>query len=224
MSILNTWVSDDRKRALIGVDTEVAFLGPDPGGRFAAATGVQVGDRHASSKVFILPHAGAVMAGRGTLGFMQLVFMIAMGRPLRDFDELRKRMQSILCDARMALRVQAEAGHALAGSAGAQEIVIIGWSSQHGQVEAVLHELRRNGTSEVSEIDCERVCPWVDAQGEPEEPCSVEAMTRLARAQATFVRANPPPGMSAAHVAIGGDTIVVEIRKGGMTIVNVGAA
>jgi hypothetical protein len=158
--------------------------------------------------MFLLVHANAILAGRGSLLFLQAVHTAvnyggfdAMCQRARDlFDQLVKISGDV---AKMQ-------GHELEAR---NELLLVG-PSAHAGGRIVGRWFKKDGASPLVEEDAHPtvVTPWDSQMPYPGDPCSIGAMVWLARAQARFIRERAP------EQAGGGQFIVAEIWRHRMAI------
>lgn len=191
MSILNYSVSP--QRATIFVDT------------LSSGGGVKV---HAN-KLFPLPHANMIVAGRGSLALIaQAAYMCAA---LADVDQVRRELPGNLMQVLRALRATAPGEHSL----GAQDIVVFGHSPEFGEMIAARFDLAPGALA--FEVDVE----VVESEG-PACPGAVPAIwdaesgMALAREQLRRV------GLQSQGAALGGRLVMATLTPAGIEVRTVG--
>lgn len=200
MSIVNVWTSPER--ALVGVDTEIR--------------NVQSGQLSHASKLFVLPHARLVVAGRGLHVFPVSVFaMLAQDPGVNDFDTACDAMAGTLKNAFDMMTAMLEHRRITVEAADSQQIIVAGWSrSQDGALASLWEQrTREDGFHETEIADPGYLCPWEGSQGKPIEPADAQAMVRLMRDQVDHVRTVCPPGSP-----IGGRLVLAEITRNAVTV------
>ena len=114
MSILTCWVTP--ARALVGVDT-LALRADGSAGEFG--------------KMYVLPQAAAVFAGRGGADFLTVVYVTLQAQGGK-FDDIAERLPALLNTLMRALSAQFAALKDDAGAARLQlqQLVFVGWSDR----------------------------------------------------------------------------------------------
>lgn len=191
MSIVNVWL--EPSVALVGVDTD----GLDQ----------RAGVRRNCGKMFPLPHAGCVVAGRGESRFLGCI-AVALASMGEDFDDLSQAIRP-LCD--QTIQEFRQLGTVPEGLT--LELVLVGFSWARNRMAGVELELRP-GAERFTQEDTERECvaPWHESLEGLPSPSSVANMTVLARAQARLLRSMGP------NVAGGGKLIMARMERQEMRI------
>jgi hypothetical protein len=201
MSLINVFLSSSK--ALIGVDTE----GSDP----------KTGQFITISKMVHLPHANVVMAGRGTQGFLMLLFLMVIETDARaqsegDFDSLVKSMPEIFANTYKL--IDANRPHGVDSTIlDDQQIVLAGWSNLLNRMHAICCTKRGPG-GEIEMVEIEEpgyIMPWDDNWGEAPEGDDHRAMMALALAQTRHVKQESP------GTAMGGRLLVAELTRHSMS-------
>ena len=200
MSLINVFLSPSQ--ALIGVDTE--------------AVNHRTGEFMVANKMIHLAHLNVVMAGRGTQGFLLVLFTMASQIQVEDFDSLANVMPLTIEGAYNAIGAH-KAGDPDLHFSDEQEIVLAGWSALHGRMRAVCY--RRNSPAHEIEIieieDPGYMMPWSDKWGEPPEGDGRRGMFDLALAQTKNAKRESP------GVAMGGRLLIAELMRGGMSFTSI---
>jgi len=188
MSILGCWVAPTK--VIVHVDT----LG---GNGLAGAGGI--------SKLFTFAHASTVLAGRGNVAFLGMVFMLLQPRVGLGFDDLEDEMPATLqaaidLDTKALMR-------------GPQNVLLAGYSRRHERMVARYWEL----DSSIGRIAKHLVEPAVIAPGRGGDGAfrglpTFQDVAALARRQVAYAREEQPDW------PVGGELICAEIARGTMTI------
>lgn len=200
MTILNVFVYGEGAHALIGVDT----------------TGTSTEMRVATSKMMPLVHIPAVIAMRGTVGFLQLVTLTAATSSV-DFDGMLEQMPTILAGSFQGLvEFQKRGGIDKASPIESQMIAAVGWSEREQKI------LLREWTQETAgkgfiagDVLPYLVAPWDQEIDHLTRVTTHQDMARLARAQLQLMKDR------ARHLATGGKLIVARISRGNLGIQHV---
>jgi hypothetical protein len=187
VTILNVALAKDR--ALIATNTE----------------GVRMVDlvKTRCSKLFPLPHANAVVAGRGQLATIFNVYSDALAQ-MSDFDCIAKAMQSIV--KRRHADLVAEFKRAAIGVDTDVQILLVGWSEARGQMAGYLYT--PNATHDLLERGG-FLSPWEGKWGAaPALDLDPDGMQTLVEQQSTHAEAGDHPGM-----AWGGDVLLAEVAR-----------
>lgn len=168
MTIINIHL--EQRRALVAANTQGVFPGVE--GRALNA-----------SKVFAIPHANAVVAGRGPLALVFNIFAACHGLP--DLDAVFRDLEPI-AHARSALFREEVKRLGAAVSADA-EVYLVGWSAYCQRMVCSLCRVHADGRVEVEELG-NVWAPWEASWGEkPADLATDEAMARAARLQRSHV-------------------------------------
>jgi len=203
MSILNTFVTPTR--ALVGVDTAAhVYSAVDMSSVEQAANGaVEV------SKLIPLPHANALIAGRGVSEMLIIVFASVMSSRM-GFDEAFLAMDKTLEISLQLLRQQiAGAGLQDPTLIHSQEIVFVGWSQKLNQVIGVRYTKAPNEDRFAGRA----LSGWGIAPGgqwtiNNVPPCDTrESMTRMMQEQVSWL------AKTHSSEGFGGRPIIAEITK-----------
>jgi len=185
MSLLNVWLEPGV--ALIGVDTD----------------GVDVaGVRRNVGKLFPIPHAGCVLAGRGESRFLGCIAaaICSMGE---EFDDLAAVLKRLADQTVSELRPMGGIPEGLK-----LELVLVGFSWARNRMAGIELELEPGAAQFAQdEIELEHVTPWDDSLAALPSPSSPANMAVLARAQARLLRSMGP------NVAGGGKLIIASIER-----------
>lgn len=182
MSLCNVQV--EPHRALVAVDTACLSRGRLTEG----------------SKLAVLPHMMAVLAGRGMTGFLGMVHAYYLELPA-DFDDTEGDLRLTL----NVLRTHLITAHPVHATAFEAEIVLVGYSPSRGRMVAALCRCPA-GAKEFTY----QPIPWcvLGAHadlGEIPPMSSVEAMEALARRQVALFRQRDP------STAIGGRLLIATL-------------
>lgn len=191
MSLLNVWVSP--ARALIGVDTA------------AKAPKHQAIE---ASKLLHLPHSNLVLASRGEISFLGMVFgQIHRATSTLDFDQLEVDLPTAL-PVMLAEYLAFAQSHGVDRSGLESEIALVGWSERRQRIAGMAYQ-RCPGKQEfdAAEIDPWRIGPNADWPKPPPPPDCVLFHQMIARDQVKFMREAHP------ECAIGGRLLVTELTR-----------
>lgn len=202
MSLLNIVVEDDR--ALVSVDTEVGIaIESDPTGAQRRRLGLTGMERFAGSKLFVVPHANAVVALRGS---SQLLLMLATNlcaSAVATFDDLADCFVDAVetCHALLTSRFPSTSVHP------EQSAHAVGWSDREQQMVVVAAK-RKPGTDRYTLDDTagQIVSPWPFTERAP-SIVSRGQLLDLSREQIRRVRAMDP------DVVLGGELLLVELTR-----------
>lgn len=203
MTIVNAFIHEDGSMGLVGVDTE----GTHPDG----AVGAQV------SKMTALPHLPAIIATRGVVGFLPLVFL-SCATALSDLDTLIAAMPAVLPPMHERL-VQWKTAGTLAAEApiDALSVVLLGWSTKQSRVIGAYFEQLDPGVGfAATEIRTSHISPWDESLEGLAPPAGRFAMYDLAKAQCNLIQRRAPTG------AGGGRFLVARLTSNGVEIRDVG--
>lgn len=133
MSLIQCWIEDDRAR--VAVDTRA-----NPGGAFS--------DSDEMSKLIPLPHAGVVVAFRGSmLGFFNLLAQLLLTQGNGGFDEISSALSRRVSDA------HSRWPEGLPPEAGKFEFWMVGYSAQVARMACMVSAVSlAHGTSDAVEI------------------------------------------------------------------------
>lgn len=185
MSLLNVWL--EPAVALVGVDTD---------GLDAAGVRRNVG------KLFPIPHAGCVLAGRGESRFLGCI-AAAICNMGEDFDDLASVLKQLADQTAGEFRQMGGIpdGFKL-------ELVLVGFSWARNRMAGVEVVLEPGAAQFVEdEIELEHVTPWHESLTGLPSPSSPANMAVLARAQARLLRSMGP------NVAGGGKLIMARLER-----------
>jgi len=197
---LVAWVSADR--ALIGMDTRMTALEPDPTsalGQQLARERAAVGDRIVEgSKLLSLPHARLVLAHMGPGAFLGSVFLACQAQQGGDdFDALDAKLPAILAGAFAVLLEQRRSLFPEVPEAAirGQLVLLAGWSARRSRVCATVFQQRPQqegfrrvpmaGFDEAEDPRGRRfAAPWsIEKSGPLPFASTPEVMEQVARAQ-----------------------------------------
>jgi hypothetical protein len=200
MSLINVFLSPSK--ALIGVDTE----------GFCHKTGQYI---PVGKMLHLLP-ANAILAGRGSAGFLFLLHQRLWAESIstggaNDFDSIVEVMPQMFAD---AFRAVEDGAQEVAGfDPFNQEIIFVGWSVSLNRMRAIEYARRgRRKDLQINEIeDPGYISPWDDKWGTAPEGETRQAMAKLSLAQTHNVKRESP------QTAIGGQLMIAELTRFGMT-------
>lgn len=183
MSVLNCFVTP--RHILISADTR--------GGR--AGESVEV------SKILVLPHMPALIAGRGRIDYQGTIAWYAHTRCLPDFDSLADHIEQAMDEAE---RILLQQGVPLSPDE-AQLVVISGWSARAGRLVLLKCERKAPGAPlQITPASSSCVGPWDEpAMGPPPHVSNTQDMIDLARRQVEHYAGEP---------GFGGRLLVAEIQ------------
>lgn len=163
-----------------------------------------------TSKLVIIPHANAVLAGRGVLLMLTAVYGMIHSQS-HSFDDAFLKFDQILDQSLKALRAQlASAGFQDPTEINAQEIVFVGWSGElkriiGGRWRKETHEAAFSGSA-LTNWGISPHCSWtVDTM--PAQPNTRESMVDVMQQQVDWATKNHP------GLGFGGRPIIVEITE-----------
>jgi len=145
MSLLNVWVSHATARVV--VDTE---------GR------TDEGEYFELSKMVALPHANAVIAGRGINTFLAMVVEALQLRKAPSFDAMAEQMPAVLQTVTGYLKTQSDIPHEVIHD---QEIVLVGWSNWLMRMNAIAYASKTAAGFVETEFSKMYYSPWLDSWG-----------------------------------------------------------
>lgn len=185
MSIVNVWL--EPSVALVGVDTD---------GLDAAGVRRNVG------KLFPIPHAGCVLAGRGESRFLGCI-AAALCNVGEDFDDLASSLKQLADQSVGEFRQMGAVPEGMR-----LELVLVGFSWMRNRMAGIELQLEPGAAQFVEEeIELEHVAPWHESLTGLPSPSSPANMAVLARAQARLLRSMGP------NVAGGGKLIMASIER-----------
>lgn len=163
MSIFNAVLIDDFRACLIGVDSEVVDL-------------ANPGRRPSTTKLWYLPHARCVVAGRGHVGFLASVG-VGVTNPftIDDVDDIAAMLASVFAAVKAQPAVEIDER---------QELVFCGWSPTLRRMR--LWQFTQSDAADsfkASESPGVVISPWEVDLGRPPCPDSEPAMIVLADIQ-----------------------------------------
>lgn len=164
MTIINVHL--EQRRALVASNTQ--GYRPD-------------GSHGYSSKIYALPHAQAVLTGRGQLALLFNVFAdcnLVMG----DFDATAARLGSSMVTRMAELRAEATRDGVPKEVPLMSEVALIGWSVERGRM--VCHYSHASDPGPVRAGDLHMMRTWEDSWGVPPEASTSDEMAALAKVQA----------------------------------------
>jgi hypothetical protein len=196
MSLLNVLMRPDY--ALVGVDTDCANF--------------QDGSHMHVSKMLVLAHIPAVLAGRGGFALFKRVFDIAHGNG-GDLDELLAVMPQIL--------YQLAASPAHADRKGFKdELAVVGWSARLNRPLA--RKFNVSVEREVRSFDIEFATvspPYWDLSKDPPPFENMEDLVAIAKSQAAYLKERFPEGRQDGRPTSGGGRLIVaRISRHGLLI------
>lgn len=200
MTQLIAWVSP--KRALVAVNTQ------DYGDARGAAE---------SSKIYFLPHANTVMAGRGHAALHLAAFVQVQMVSPKDFEGivalLPHALSQIFPD--LVQRASETDQVDLAGWSAAQELYVIGWSPQQGRMRNAAF-VKNPGESvfRQSEFGPYLIAPWEDQLGPVREPSSIAAIEKIAGTAHRVLSHKGGPS-----ACLGGRLVIADITRDAVTTV-----
>lgn len=203
MSIVNTSISPTR--ALVAVDTALQLHSALDLNPLTIR-----GAPQETSKLAIIPHANAVLAGRGVSLMLSAVYGMIHSQNF-SFDDAFLQFDEILDQGLKALRAQL-AGVGLKDpiEINAQEIVFVGWSGKlkriiGGRWRKETHDAAFSG-SVLTNWGISPHCSWtVDTM--PAQPNTRESMIDVMQQQVDWASKNYP------GLGFGGRPIIVEITE-----------
>ena len=208
MSILNAHIARDR--ALVCTDTLLWLEGDSDPGAY----------RH-GSKAFVLAHANAVCAGRGSHLALLTIWASLAALPASDFDSLAGAFTPALGEAAFGLHAKWRADQGipaeLPAAAAGMSALLVGWSEAAGRMVGI--KLNRCPDShEWTMRHSDAWGPWTCAPWEPElgpsvPPLStVEEMLDCAAQQLKWSVDNAHPASLSSRV------VLTELERDRMTI------
>lgn len=195
MSILNVWLTPDC--ATVGVDTETIALNGTTG--------------H-TSKLIPLIHMNSVIACRGQLLFLTILFEICHSNPIYDLDNLLAALSENLSALfKKFLEVGGTVGIPDTPNLDGNEVIVVGWSNQLKRIigRAYIQTNRADGFHE-KEIDGRYIAPGDMTL--PVRTASPEDIERLVLAQVRLTDEKAP------GEAAGGRFIIADLSRDLMTI------
>lgn len=188
MTIINCLVCPDQ--VLIGTDSEGIFPG---------------GVRRMLTKVFQLPHANAVLTGRGSTTFIGAMFL-ALNQAGETFDEMLRVLPDCWREAEGLLQKMAPNDHTLQSG---HELLLAGWSDARHSLSAELVWSYGLGQLVQSRpVVWTFAAPWdADALGKLDIKPTPEDMFDMARRQMTLIRSRHPED------AAGGRFVLTRVRR-----------
>jgi len=200
MSLLNVLLSSDS--ATVYVDTEVVVT------QDFSRESLRAGQTGHASKLLMLPSCNALIASRGTLGFLGLLACDLLSRMNDGFDAL---LTAAPKDLRACYETCRRLGETLAldqQTFEQQEIAYVGWSERLQRMTATvfLQESTIAGFEQL-EIDGPWIGPWDDSWGCYPDPANDEAEVELAMKQVQLGRAMFPAG------PLGGHLVRAKVRR-----------
>ena len=195
MSFLNVHIAADGGRsALVGVDTE------------AVSTAGTVMAQ--ASKLAVLPHYPAVIAIRGVMGLLPLIYMACVTSG-SDLDGLLEELPACFPDVLRHLDEWKERGILTADAPiEAISFAIVGWSAKQNRMIARLFEQTDRATGFVgTEIPKWYIAPGTEALAKLPPASSRNAMVTLARAQIRCLEEIAPQS------AGGGELIIATLTE-----------
>ncbi|RYF60111.1 MAG: hypothetical protein EOO27_07075 [Comamonadaceae bacterium] len=195
MSIMNWWTTPEK--AIVAVDTRLGSLRNDT-----------VADE--GSKLLVLPHLGAVLAGRGVISLLGAVFQIVHAHG-GDFDHVAQSIGPALKEQDSRFRQFArEGGHEYEGL---QQLVFVGYSHSLGKLATYFYE--SDGSAVTMRGDCPRMFApgdyQIDYQSIQASPFSEKSHLELARAQVAGA-------MCQGHTAgMGGRLVIAHVARDGVS-------
>lgn len=210
MTIMNALVTPER--GIVGVNTEMhAIVGLN-----RQQLGLRGSAKHCS-KLIPLGHVNAVLAARGPIPFLMILFPNCNCLGGDDFDTLIDNMPALLNKSTGELLQAARAnGVTDDRQIYGQEAVLVGWSPSRDRVVGYAFVRRDRQTGFIkTEIDDRVLCPWEHSWGDYIEYTNADEMGKCAQDQCRGLkRLESIPGEGAA----GGRFIVAEVTRDGMTI------
>lgn len=202
MSVPNCWASPTR--VLIATDSACDPHSPIDDATLVLAPGEVRGPLR-SAKLAVLPHCGAVIAVRGLVGFVQMMFIRCAVTP-HSFDRLTEVAPVFMEDAVKVLRGAISAQGLPADLADQQELVLAGWSDARQRMEAWVNFSEGPGDIVRCPLDeFDWIEPWDDARPDPTRTPTFEDIAAHVRDQQ---RSFQEPGAS-----IGGRLVVAEVTR-----------
>jgi hypothetical protein len=155
-----------------------------------------------ASKLHVLPHLNAVLAGRGHVGVLGMALMLGL-EPRPDFDALADVMPGAL-----TAGVAHLVAHGLLQDAAPQEVVLAGWSPRLNSMRACAYARHDGGAFIAHGIARALMSPGGDFRADTAPwPQSIEDMEHIAREQVAWMRKTHP------HAACGGRLLVADVRR-----------
>lgn len=167
------------------------------------------GSRRVLSKVKIIPHLNAVLAGRGVNLFFDLLALHGQNASCNSFDELIQEMPDLL-----SMTEAMTPADVLQGGAGEPgfEVLVAGWSDREARMLGVVFQ-KRMGMEEAVRTEVNFcVAPW-DASM-PDIPKKVTRLQDIAREQVKWMRSQ------FGEAAAGGRLTVCRVTRRSMTVSN----
>lgn len=196
MSLLNSWIAPEK--ALIACDTQVID---------------RHGVRSELSKLIPLVHANLILATRGHIDFLSLVFIQCNVTPC-DFDWVSDRMPQVLDHSFECLIAAGRLnGFTDLSVFDKQSILMVGWSKSRCQMHGKFYLQETPKTGFIGQdVNSYCVNPWEPNRGSPVVPNGKAELEQLALAQIHFMRRTWP------DAACGGRLLIAELDRKGMTI------
>lgn len=190
MSLINAFHLGDH--TLVGADTDAVF--PD-------------GARGNVSKLMCLPHLGAVIAGRGSMAFLQKVH--AEFSTISSFDLVAECAELMML---YALAMQSEIDVHKDCVKGA-EMILSGYSEKYGKVVIHVFRCSDKGVDSEAHLDVSNaIIPGDLGVSLDGITASREGLVDLTRRQVMAIRENSPDS------AAGGYLLVAEVRHSKVTV------
>lgn len=172
MTILNVHL--EQRRALVASNTAGVFPDGSPGN---------------VSKIFAIPHASSVVAGRGQIGIIFHVYGDCH-RAMTDFDGMASRLaRSLQAHYLSSCREARRQGVSVSLDT---EVVLVGWSRSESCMSALYCRVNDDGSVFQEEKEW-IVCPWEANWGEvPTLSASIADMVSVSRLQAQHAERGSP--------------------------------
>ena len=155
-----------------------------------------------------LPHAGVILASRGSANLLGAVFFACYLEPGLDFDKIAGSMSKRLRDACDAARqLSAAQGRPVDPFLDRNEVALLGWSKRAERMTATVW-VNQDGGDFVADDDLEEwVAPWEPSWGIAPSPVDRPTIQALSAAQVARSK------MQFSGVAIGGRVLIAELSK-----------
>lgn len=199
MTILNAVLA--RGYALVLADTEATV--PTAGG--AARAGV--------TKLFALPHARAVLSGRGSLVFLASSFAGLVASGAETVDAMAEALPALLPAMHAATAAQLAGGGIEVSGFERQALLLVGWSPERKRMVGWSYVQADAAAGFVAEeVDEFYFGPWEAELGPAPEPRTLPAMVDTAERQRAWLRRHHP------DAAAGGELIAAHIDRDGIAL------
>lgn len=198
MTILDAFVARDH--ALVVADTAATI--PDPAPRTANVT-----------KLLALPHARAVLSGRGSLLFIVSAYSGFCLCGAETVDEMAETMPALLPAIHAAAATQAAKAQLEVKNFERQSLLLVGWSPRRQRAVGWSYVQTDAETGFVAEeVEEFYLGPWESELGPAPEPRTLPQLIDTAERQRAWIRRQHP------DTAAGGELIAAHVDREGVTL------